>query len=139
MHSIHQPILEHAIYERAWSPITKMMSRMRAGTHLKYSTNWSRKEIVERYRRFKKEDTQVANSLMDAILIDRIHSEQAGQKSLEQDDPWVDLLIVQLKSLLLGGLSTTTDTICVSLASIHEPVLPRLVERGGRPILILKG
>ncbi len=67
---------------------------------------------MERYRRLKRQEENKMECLIDAMILDRIHNEQAGIQCLEGDNLWMDLLITQMRTVLVAGTGTTTDT-CV--------------------------
>jgi cytochrome P450 len=92
MRDVHEPIHYTTLADRTSNPIKKKWFVRKAFRAQEKSGAWIERTTLDHYQRIKSEDTGVSECLMDAILINRIRTEQAGEvkMTLDQDKHWMD-------------------------------------------------
>jgi cytochrome P450 len=96
MLDIFSPAKDSPAAEASWNPWEKFVLSRKAAAALARSGKWMRQLILERYRARKKDPGHSAESLLDAILVDRVEQEEQGAaQSLEQDPEHLDMLVNQ--------------------------------------------
>jgi cytochrome P450 len=95
-HDLRLPSEELGLQVKSMNPVTKWLSKRRAKSAMKRTGVFFTAEITKRYRSLKAAETKVGNSLLDAIIIDRIQAEQAGNvKPLDKDHALLELICTQ--------------------------------------------
>lgn len=95
-------------------------------------------ELVEKRLSYVVEDDVSLEKRKDSIIIDRIlreHLQEAPQSNQKRLDPdFLEIILMQLRTLILAGTGTTTDTICFTymLLSAHPDVVQKLREEHDR-------
>ncbi|KAF1842779.1 cytochrome P450, partial [Cucurbitaria berberidis CBS 394.84] len=93
--------------------------------------------IKERFEKILQDKVDLTEKrglgVMDLILRDHLeNSSQTGRQEL--DPEFLENAITQVKTLLIGGTSTTSDTVCfgVMLLSVHPEVVQKMREEHDR-------
>ncbi|KAF9873422.1 hypothetical protein CkaCkLH20_09235 [Colletotrichum karsti] len=113
-----------------WNPIARVTEHFRIGVVKKRSSATIEKALNERYNVMKNEKElptrRQAKSIMDRIIADYIQSGQPGPPK----GKFLELVVINLKALLLGGHGTTTDayTFMMMLLSLNPDAMRRLRE-----------
>lgn len=123
-HDLKVPVENWQTENACWNPIRKSkLKSMRQGA-LARSGECLRETILERYRELKRENVKVSDNILDNCVIERIEAEANGLGSLDQDRAWLDLLVNNLRALLVGAQGTTNDTLAVSSLVLHPSHMP---------------
>ncbi|KAJ4397037.1 hypothetical protein N0V93_001261 [Gnomoniopsis smithogilvyi] len=117
-----------------WNSVRKSKLKSIRIDALARSGNWLRETVLERYRELKAENVKVSDNILDNCVIERIQAEADGLGGLEQDQAWLDLLVNNLRALLVGAQGTTNDTLVfiIMLLSAHPSCLQALREEHNR-------
>ncbi|KAI8279519.1 putative sterigmatocystin biosynthesis P450 monooxygenase stcS [Colletotrichum sp. SAR11_240] len=113
-----------------WNPVRKVVEWWRIRGVKRRSDEVIRKAVLERWEVMRDEgevpSRRLAKSIMDRVIADWIQSGEQGPPKGE----FLDLLVVNLKTLLLGGHGTTTDafTYTVMLLGLHPEAMRRMRE-----------
>lgn len=139
------PVEGWAAESGTWNVLRRWRLRRARKGALERSGRFLRETILARYQELKADDGEkkmmkkksggVGDSILDNCVLERIRVEdEAGVGSLERDPAWVELLVNNLRALLLGAQGTTNDTLCciLMLLSTHPECLAALREEHDR-------
>ncbi|KAH0432658.1 hypothetical protein CcaCcLH18_06234 [Colletotrichum camelliae] len=114
----------------SWNPVRKAVEWWRIRGVKRRSDEVIRKAVLERWEVMRNEgevpSRRLAKSIMDRVIADWIQSGEEGPPK----GGFLELLVVNLKTLLLGGHGTTTDafTYTVMLLGLHPEAMRRMRE-----------
>ena len=123
-----------------WNPITKRSSRIAREANHKKIDVYVEKLIRERFDILHRDNIDVSKKrgliIMDLLLRDRFQeSKSAGKTPSEAlDADFINLVITNIKTLLLAGTGTITDTVCFAymLLSANPDCVAKLREEHDR-------
>lgn len=117
-----------------WNPMKKrglIQERKNATKNLNRNVS---EMIQSRFRLLQQSDTDKdekrGHGILESILRERIQSAKEALKSAELDPDFMEMVIANIKALMLAGSGTTTDTLCFAymLLSVHPEVVDKLRE-----------
>ncbi|KAK4450502.1 cytochrome P450 [Podospora aff. communis PSN243] len=118
-------------YMDTWNPIRKAMLWWKIRGAKQRTDAYLHSVLDARYQLFRENSAipsrKSARSVLDRMVIQRIE-EMGDSTPLRLDQPFIDLVTPNLKGLLAGGQSTTSDALCHThlLLSLHPAILTRL-------------
>ncbi|KAF6791367.1 cytochrome p450 monooxygenase [Colletotrichum sojae] len=114
----------------SWNPVTKALKSVKLRAVKGRSSKTLEKAILERYEIMKDEKElptrRQAKSIMDRIIADYIQSGNTGPPRGQ----FLEAVVINLKTLILGGHGTITDTFTflTMLLSLYPDVMQRVRE-----------
>ncbi|KAF2495414.1 cytochrome P450 3A30 [Lophium mytilinum] len=122
------------IQRETWNPITKVIHLLKHKAASWRDNRYVEQKIIERLTEIKRDNVELTSrkglSILDLLLFDRLEELKNSNKSTAEilDKKFMNMMLVNLKAILMGGQGTTTDTLCFifMLLSIHPAALARL-------------
>ncbi|KAF1996663.1 cytochrome P450 3A30 [Amniculicola lignicola CBS 123094] len=128
------------IVRDSWNPVTSLVARRNRGLASQKLSKRFGDMIQERFAILQQDNINVSNkrslTILDLVLRD--HAEElrrtTSNTSTILDESFKEMAITQIKAMLLGGSSTTADTICFMymLLSENPEVLQKLRDEHDR-------
>ncbi|KAF2179691.1 cytochrome P450 [Zopfia rhizophila CBS 207.26] len=124
----------------SWNPIKRFFASRKRKAAAKKLDSQLDKMVRKRYEVVQRDNLDVSKkrglSIMDLVLRERIkESRSSAMGSSDALDPeFMEMAITQIKTLLLAGTGTTTDTLCFTymLLSTHPEVVEKLRDEHDR-------
>jgi len=129
---LHAVVRAEMSARRTWNPIKKRSLIRERETAAKKLSDSIASRVRDRFTTLQKRKIDLSTKrglgILDLILRERIQEAKEKDTSPELDSDFVEMAVANIKSLLLAGSGTTTDTLCFAfmLLSTYPDVVEKL-------------